>query len=233
VKKRGQTPFPPFAVVDAVILDMDGLMLDTEPIYRTAWQRASRELGFELDDVTYEAWIGRPTGDCEKELLQHFGPSFPLNRFNTRWPELWKLQAEAEGIERKPGLDDLLAFLDSRGIPRAVATSSDADYTDFTLRRAGLSGRFDIIVTSDQVAHGKPAPDLYLEAARRLQQDPAHCLALEDSDAGVLAATTAGMTTLCIPDLKPPSEGTKQAAFRVLPSLHEVRSLLAELTVAI
>jgi beta-phosphoglucomutase-like phosphatase (HAD superfamily) len=105
----------------------------------------------------------------------------------------------------------------------AVATSSDADYAAFSLRSAGVAGRFDALVSGDQVARGKPAPDIYLEAARRLGCDPVECVALEDSDVGVLAASAAGMVTLCIPDLKPPSEEAARAATRVLGSLDEAR----------
>jgi len=212
--------------IQAVVLDMDGLMLDTEPIYKLSWQRTCEEFGFQLTDAEYEPYIGRPTPDCEIELADHFGPSFPIEEFKTRWPLLWKAMAEQHGIAWRPGLERLLDLLESRDIPRAVATSSDAEYTDFTLRRAGLNGRFRMVVTRDQVARGKPAPDLYIEAARRLQQNPAHCLALEDSDAGALSATTAGMRVICIPDLKAPSEATARAAFRVVASLHDVCDLL-------
>jgi beta-phosphoglucomutase-like phosphatase (HAD superfamily) len=213
--------------ISAVVLDMDGLMLDTEPLYKAAWQQASEELGFNLDDLTYSMLIGRPTEDCEAELVGHFGPGFPLPHFRTRWPELWQLSVQDRGIPYKPGLLALLTFLDERCIPSAIATSSDADYTEFSLRNAGLAGRFGLIVTGDQVPQGKPAPDIYIEAARRLGQSPPDCIALEDSDAGVLAASAAGMRTLCIPDLKPPSKTAAHAAFRVLRSLDDARELIA------
>jgi beta-phosphoglucomutase-like phosphatase (HAD superfamily) len=215
-------------LIKAVVLDMDGLMLDTEPIYRCSWQQASAELGFSLSDSGYERYIGRPTPDCEIELLEYFGPSFPLGQFQSRWPALWKSMAERKGIAWKPGLDSFLSFLESNRIPAAVATSSDADYTSFTLQSTGLDyARFSAVVTRDQVPNGKPAPDLYLEAARCLKQIPADCLALEDSDAGVLAATTAGMKTICIPDLKPPSEAARKVAWRILRSLYEVAGVIS------
>ena len=186
--------------IAAVVLDMDGLMLDTEPIYKVAWQQASLELGFDLDDLTYSTLIGRPNEDCEAVLLAHFGPRFPMAQFRSRWPALWRAVVQERGVPHKSGLLELLMFLDAQQIPTAIATSSDADYTEFSLRSAGLAGRFRVIVTRDQVAHGKPAPDTYIEAARRLGQDTADCMALEDSDAGVLAACAAGMAALCVPD---------------------------------
>jgi HAD superfamily hydrolase (TIGR01509 family) len=216
-------------ILDAVILDMDGLMLDTEPIYKASWQDACREFGFDLTDEAYEAFIGRPPADCEMELPLLFGTFFPLERFSIRWPQLWKSIALNHGIHRKPGLDELLAQLDSRAIPNAVATSSDAGYTAFTLASAGLADRFPIVVTRDQVPRGKPAPDLYLEAARRLRAEPGNCVALEDSDAGVLSATAAGMRAICVPDIKQPSSQAERAAYRVLPSLHEVGGLVRQM----
>ena len=213
--------------IGAVVLDMDGLMLDTEPIYKAAWQQASLELGFDLDDLTYATFVGRPTEDCEAKLLARFGAGFPMAQFRSRWPALWRAVVQERGIPHKSGLLELLRFLDAQRIPMAIATSSDADYTEFSLRSAGLAGRFHVIVTRDQVAHGKPAPDTYIEAARRLGQDAADCMALEDSDTGVLAACAAGMAAVCVPDLKPPSDAVARAAFRVLGSLSDARALIA------
>jgi len=148
-----------------------------------------------------------------------------------RWPELWQAAVAANGIQQKPGLLEILTFADAQRLPVAVATSSEADYAAFSLRHAALEGRFTVIVTGDRVAHGKPAPDIYLEAARRLQVDPAACVALEDSEAGILAASRAGMRALLIPDGTPPSDAAVRAAFRVVASLHDARDLVAGLLV--
>jgi sugar-phosphatase len=215
--------------IRAVVLDMDGLMLDTEPIYKAAWQQACAELGFDLDDQSHLRFIGRPTSHCERELIQQFGSEFPLSRFRTRWSELWRTSVNAGGIPTKPGLLAFLSFLDEYALSSAVATSSDGAYTELSLRSAGLLDRFDAIVTGEQVTRGKPAPDIYLEAAARLGLDPAECVALEDSDAGVLAASAAGMVTLCVPDLKPPSEAAVRAASSVLSSLDDARKWIGAL----
>lgn len=209
--------------IRAIVLDMDGLMLDTEPIYKASWQQAAAELGFDLDDQWYARLTGRPNPDCERELVQRFGTEFPMSRFKARWPELWRSAAGDRGIPVKAGLPAFLSFVQEHALLSAVATSSDGAFTEFSLQSAGLLGRFDAVVTGDEIARGKPAPDIYLEAARRLGVDPAECVALEDSDAGVLAATAAGMVTLCIPDMRPPSEATVRAASSVFGSLDEAR----------
>jgi beta-phosphoglucomutase len=214
--------------IRAVVLDMDGVMLDTEPMYQHAWQRACADLGFTLDDEAYATLVGRPTADCEEELVARYGPEFPMRVFRSHWPALWHALAADRGIPCKPGLEALLSLLEERQVPRAVATSSDADFTAFSLQQAGLAGRVPVVVTGDQVSRGKPAPDIYLEAARRLGQPPSACVAVEDSDAGVLSASTAGLITLCVPDSRPPSPVATQSAFRVLRSLDDVCQLLAQ-----
>jgi beta-phosphoglucomutase len=213
----------------AVVLDMDGLMLDTEPLYKVAWQNAASELGYPLDDRSYARLVGRPTVDCESELMAQFGPGFPLDQFRVLWPQRWRAEVAARGIHQKTGLLELLTFLHEQRLPMAVATSSEADYATFSLRHAGLEGRFAIIVTGEQVSHGKPAPDIYLEAARRLNVNPADCVALEDSEAGAFAATRAGMRALLVPDGAPPSDAAVAAAFRVLASLRDARAVIAGL----
>ena len=217
--------------IRAVVFDMDGLMLDTEPIYKRAWQAASAELGHCLEEGFYATFVGRPNDDCERLLLERFGAEFPLERFRARWRELWDADATANGIQTKPGLPELLAVLDTLKIPFAIATSSEAAETAFCLRAAGLEGRFPVRVTRDQIVHGKPAPDIYLEAARRLRTDPAQCVALEDSEAGILSASRAGMVPLLIPDGTPPTVTASITAFRVLPSLFGACDTLRDLVV--
>jgi beta-phosphoglucomutase-like phosphatase (HAD superfamily)/ADP-ribose pyrophosphatase YjhB (NUDIX family) len=214
--------------ISAIVLDMDGLMLDTEPLYKAAWQQAARELGYNLDDRSSLRMVGRPTQDCYRELEGLFGADFPLASFRARWAALWQREAE-KGVPVKAGLFEFLAFACDAGLALAVATSSDSAYTDMTLRQAGLMGRFSVVVTGDQVACGKPAPDIYLEAARQLDVPPSRCVALEDSDVGIVAAQRAGMVPLLVPDLKAPSDEAVAAAFQVLRSLDEARTVVAAL----
>jgi HAD superfamily hydrolase (TIGR01509 family) len=219
----------PMPRISAVVFDMDGLMLDTESINRQAWQRAAEDLGFELDDEFYLSLLGRTTVDCESLVLRRLGTEFPMDEFRTRRRRFWKAQVEGAGIAAKPGLLDLLSFLDGQRLRLAVATSSHAAAAESSLRSAGVRDRFGIVVTGDQVARGKPAPDIYLEAARQLGVESPECVALEDSDSGVRAATAAGMTTVMVPDLKPPSAESRARAFRVVASLYEARETIEEI----
>ncbi len=212
-------------IIEAVIFDMDGLMLDTEPLYQRAWQTAGMDLGYEIDDLFYATLIGRPTVDCEAALMGKFGEEFPLEEFQRRWPILWKDEAN-KGISRKPGLLEMLDFTSSENILVAVATSSDAEFTAYSLESSGLTGRMQIVVTGDTVAAGKPAPDIYLAAARKLNIPPHKCFALEDSEAGIVAAKTAGMITVLIPDVIAPTEVAIGAADYVVESLHDARAVI-------
>ena len=218
--------------IEAVVLDMDGLMLDTEFIYQCAWQRAAAELGFDLEDGFYLTLIGRTTTDGEAALRERFGEHFPIARFRERWAQLWHTHVVEQGILTKPGLHEFLALLEGHKIPFAIATSSDREYATLSLRAAQLEGCSHCLVTGDQVEHGKPAPDIYLEAARRLGVDPSGCLALEDSEAGIIAAASAGMHAVLIPDLKAPSEQVRCTAWRILVSLHDAVELISGLLVS-
>jgi len=213
--------------ITAVVLDMDGLMLDTEWIYKRAWQRAAAELGFDLEDGFYLTLIGRNNADGEAALRHHFGEHFPVARFRERWAQVWHAHVGEHGIPPKPGLHDFLALLEGHRMPFAIATSSDREYATVSLRAARLASRTPCLVTGEQVGRGKPAPDIYLEAARRLGVEPAGCLALEDSEARIVAAAAAGMYAVLIPDLKAPSEQARGAARKVLASLYEAVELVA------
>ena len=134
-----------------------------------------------------------------------------------------------KGIKPKDGLYELLDFLDLRKIPFAVATSSDEMDARLSLETANIINRVQFVVSGDNVANGKPAPDIYLEAARMLAVEPTHCIALEDSSPGARAAISAGMTTLVIPDLLAPSEEIAASAFGLLSSLAEAKTVIENL----
>ena len=214
--------------IRAVILDMDGIIIDSEPIYRLAWQAAANEIGYNLSDEFYASLLGFTIPDAEAEVSRVLGPDFSIDRFREFWRVRWKRYVETKGMPVKPGLWNLLEVLETYRVPVAVGTSSDAEKVNFSLRAAGLDGRFPCIVSGDQVTRGKPAPDIFLEASRRLGIEPEFCIVLEDSDAGILAAAAAGMSSIFIPDLKPPSPEAARLAFRILPSLDEAAGFIRD-----
>src|SRR5690349_15931431 len=106
--------------VSGVIFDMDGLMVNTEPLYQVAWQQAARENGYEINESLYASFVGRPTQACESILLEAFGSTFPLQEFQQRWPVLWREEVTRVGVAVKPGLVELLDDVEARGLPSAV-----------------------------------------------------------------------------------------------------------------
>lgn len=212
--------------IKAVVFDMDGLMFDTEPIYRFAWQRAAADLGYELNDDIYINLIGLNNEDSERVLVHTFDSNFSINKFRCQRRVYWEKYVLQHGITKKPGLSNLLAALEKWEIPMAIATSSDHKDAVRSLRAAGIKDRFRCIVTGDRVKKGKPAPDIYKAAARKLGFSPHECVALEDSTAGLRAANSAGMLTIMIPDMNLPDEKVSSLAWCILPSLHEVIPLL-------
>jgi HAD superfamily hydrolase (TIGR01509 family) len=132
------------------------------------------------------------------------------------------------GVPVKPGLVDLLDYLDGRGLARAVGSSAWRRTVEGYLGSMGLLPRFQAIAAGDEVANGKPAPDVFLLAARRLGVAPEGCLVLEDSEAGIQGARAAGMAAIMVPDLKAPAPETIALADAILPSLDAVRRWLEE-----
>ena len=208
---------------------MDGLLLDTEPVYRRAWQAAARRFGYRLDDDGYRALIGMSDADAEVALVDMLGPQFPLAEFQAAWPELWHEEVRERGIVIKPGIRGLLDALQQRGVPVGVATSSPELRAAMALRETGLAKYFSVVVTCEAVSRGKPAPDIFLEAARRLEVPAFACVVLEDSDAGAQGAVAAGMRVLVIPDLHEPSLETKAVATAVLANAEAALPVLLEL----
>ena len=212
-------PLPPFR---AAILDLDGLALDSEPTYRHAWRRAAAELGLELGEEFCDGLCGRHAADLERALRELWGPGFERERFWNVAERHWRDHLRTQGMARMPGLDRLLASFRRHGIPYALATNSDGLYARECLRQAGLESTFPVLVTRDQVARGKPEPDLFLEAARRLATPPALCLALEDSETGLAAARAAGTIAILVQKRETVRRKLEDSAFLALASLEEL-----------
>lgn len=212
--------------LSAVIFDMDGLMLDSEPLAQAGWRLALAEHGYTLSDELFLQMLGRSTDGTRAILRQALGAEAPFESLFARKRQYVHDEVAQNGIAAKPGLLELLAWLEARCIRRAIASSARREDVMHKLNRAALASRFETIVTGDQVSKGKPAPDIFLEAARQLGIPAGECAVLEDSDAGILAAHAAGMWPLMVPDLKPPSPESAALAHRIFSSLHEVKTFL-------
>jgi HAD superfamily hydrolase (TIGR01509 family) len=212
----------------AIIFDMDGLMIDTETMAFDAWQTAARLENVEISRALCIDMIGLNQRDSEQLLADRLGPAFPLERVRDRFLSELDGRLESGRIDVKPGLHELLDYLDANRIPKAVATSSGSQEAGKKLLAIGVLHRFSVLATSDRVARGKPAPDLFLLAASELGIPPSHCTVLEDSEAGIRAAHAAGMRPVMVPDIKPASAAITGIAAKIFPTLREVRHFLAQ-----
>ena len=211
----------------AVVFDMDGVLFDTEVMVRDAMTAAGVRLGFEVPEQLFLSLIGLAGDASRGKFLDHYGAAFDVDAFwaavNVDFNRL--LQGRRHFL--KPGVVELLDWLDDRGIPRAIATSSNHSSVERNLAIHALTGRFHAVVAHGDCVLGKPNPAPFLLAANRLGTDPAHCLALEDSYSGVRAASAAGMMTVMVPDLLTPTDDIRACCVAVARDLHHVRELLA------
>jgi len=212
--------------LSAVIFDLDGLLFDTERVACRALTKALVSMGVSPADDLYPKMIGRTLRNAARQLLAAFGEDFDAERALELSTVYFNEDVEANGIPQKPGILELLDTIESKGLKKAVASSSPRDYVERKLTHANILSRFQAIVCGDAISHGKPAPDIFLKAAELLQVDPARCLVLEDSVAGVKGGHAAGMSVIMVPDMVAPTEETHSLVYQICTSLHDVNTLL-------
>jgi HAD superfamily hydrolase (TIGR01509 family) len=209
----------------AALFDMDGLLLDTEAVYVAALQAAAHDLGLEMPLAFCHSMVGIPGPQCDVMIATHYGAGFRIDAFRPLFSSHVKRLLETD-IPVKPGAIELLDFLAARGLPAAVATSSGRTTAEHHLSRAGLLPRLQAVATRDDVVQAKPAPDIYLEAARRLGVAPEQCVAFEDSNVGLTAAHAAGTMAFFVPDILQPLPDVRAKCAGVLDDLHQARRIL-------
>jgi len=211
--------------IKAVLFDMDGLIFDTEGLYKKSWQHAVSEQGLELTDKYYQKFIGVQDAECERLLDMKFGEQLDMARF--RQVRDTMLDAEREnGIAYKTGFKELFAELKGREFKCALVTSSALPQAQHHFAGTDYLSLFDAVITAEKVKNGKPAPDCYCMASEQLDIAPVECLVLEDSNNGMRAGLNAGCHAIMIPDLLKPDEDVAERATSVVGSLAEVRQLL-------
>ena len=210
----------------AVICDMDGLLVDSERMERRVWQGAAADHRVELDDERFLSFVGHSADECDRLLTVYYGADFDVNAFRATCRRRMDALVASEGVPLRPGAREWLRFIGEHDLPLALATSIAPEMVPERLGE--LLPLFRVVVTRADVARGKPHPDLYLEAARRLGVDPAGCLAVEDSPAGTRSALAAGMRVAVVPDLVAPPTDLADLAIGVYPSLHDLLLAAAE-----
>lgn len=191
------------------IFDMDGTLFDTEKYYRKAWFDAAPEFGEEPNIAFTEAVSGTSSGEEFVRVIKSFYPNIDAPAYLNRVIELVHDWSE-EKLIVMPGVEKILPFLKSAGVTCAVASSSPTDLIERNLQRTNLRGYFAAIVGGDQVSNGKPAPDIFLLAAKKINLPANDCYVFEDSRNGILAAKAATCTPVLIIDQYKPTDDIKK-----------------------
>ncbi len=202
----------------AVLFDMDGVLFDSERVGRDVMMAAMAELGGDTSVVTFEMMLGINAAACNELLWRHFGADFPAEELHRRFYERMCAIAQS-GMPQKDGATECLTELKRRGYKLALASSSHREIIDEYFAHSSLGGLMDAVVSGPEVRLSKPAPDIYLLAAERLDVPACDCVGVEDSRAGVESVRRAGAACVMVPDMLPYGPDFAPFVDAVLPSL--------------
>ncbi|KPA51568.1 CbbY [Photobacterium leiognathi subsp. mandapamensis] len=212
----------------AFIFDMDGLLLDTERVCMNVFKQTCQDFNLPYLETAYLNIIGRNEAGVEEVLCASYGDTMDYPVFRQQWKQTYLNIVENQAIPIKDGVIELLQWLQQQQIPMVVATSTNKQLALKKLELAGLSSFFSTVTAGDEVSKGKPDPEIYLLAAKRLNVKPELCLAFEDSNNGITAAIAANMHAFQIIDLVEPSDEVKAFGHHVFSSMHEALALLKQ-----
>lgn len=182
-------------MIKCVFFDMDGVLVNTEPLHYEIWKQVFAEQGIQMDYEHYKGCIGSNSNRLCELILQGYGKDFRGNEeILKRFAELKNAHIKAHGLPEIAGARTTVAELRRRGYRLAVVSSSPREYIEYIVEKLGVSDCFEALLSGDKIAHPKPAPDIYLSAAEALEVKPEECAVVEDSENGSRAAKAAGMT---------------------------------------
>ena len=216
-------------MIKAVIFDVDGTLLDTERIYMKAWKEAAAEAGYVMPDVVLQKTRAVNTKDAARIFEEEIGNGFSYQAVRPIRVRIAEEIIKRESPILKPGVLELLAFLEGKGIRLSVASSTNQQGTREHLAESRILDRFEVVVGGDMVTNGKPHPDIFLKAAEALGAAPEECIVVEDSPAGIRAARAAGMKAVLVPDQAAITQEIIDMADVVLNSLLEMPAYLQTL----
>ncbi len=213
----------PALVIKGLLIDMDGLLLDTERVAEKCWELAEEESGFRMPEGFYHTLIGQSMAACRQRLEEVMDPDCDNDQFMAIASRVYYETLLQGEVPVKRGAEEFLRYLQEEGVPRCLATSTGRDLCRRKLEATGLLELLPERVCGDEVLHSKPAPDIYLEAAGRIGLPPEDLLVLEDSENGLRAGLAAGCRVLHIPDLGPVRLEIQRRASRIFRDLVQLR----------
>lgn len=204
----------------AAVFDWDGVILDSSRHHEESWERLAQEAGRRLPPGHFRKGFGRRNIEIMRDLLGWSQDLKEIDHLSRRKEELYRAVVEQWGIEPLPGVRPWLERLAESGIPCGIGSSTDAKNVEVGLKKLGLEKFFQTAVTAEHVQRGKPAPDVFLEVARRLGVEPTRCVVFEDAPAGVEAGRAAGMKVVGVKTTHP--EGHLPGVFREVTRMDEL-----------
>ncbi|WP_027467506.1 HAD family hydrolase [Deefgea rivuli] len=213
------------AKITAAIFDMDGLLIDSERMSLSCWHDAAQELGHSISEHVPLGMIGMHSSKTEDYLRLELGEQFPVAALRSRTHKIY-LERSQTAIALRPGVIELLDFLQKQQIPCAVATSTRRSIAIHHLELTNLLHYFQFAVCGDEITHPKPAPDIYLKVIAKLNVNAADCIVFEDSNFGAQAGHAAGCRVIMVPDLRPASAETQALKLEIVESLHQAKQIL-------
>lgn len=207
-----------------VIFDMDGILLDTEMIYMKAWEERAITTGLDVDDIKdmVLACTGTTSDMTRKIMIERLGSPEAYEEGLEFTREYFHKYINDNGIPVKKYAGDILKYLQSNNIATGLASSTREAVVRQQMKDTGLYEYFSVILGGDNVVNGKPAPDIFLDCAKKLKAEPSNCYVIEDSFNGIKAAHAAGMHPVMVPDLRQPDDEIKGLAEVVLQDLNDV-----------
>ncbi|MDK2807498.1 MAG: hypothetical protein PWP24_229 [Clostridiales bacterium] len=214
-------------MIEAVVFDMDGLLIDSEYITFLAYQKVSKDKGITFDMDFYRTLLGRNADTVKKRLETYMGTRELAEETMETVLQIVEKRIETQGIPLKRGAAELIAYLKGQGIKMAVATSSNRSRATVALTKCAILQYFDVVVCGNEVTKSKPDPEIFLTAIKRLGTDSVHTIVLEDSENGIIGAHAGGIPCIHVPDLQEPSKIIKDRADYVAKDLLEVKAYMA------
>ena len=208
------------------IFDMDGLLFDTERMYRDSWKQSAQQFGL-VHNPDFPRAVCGSSGAHMREIISQYYPQIDAKAFADDC--ILRVERELEThVPEKTGVRDILQYFKQHGVRVAVASSSKRATVLHNLKQADILSYFDAVVSGDQVTHGKPAPDIFLLAAQQIGCEPENCYVFEDGTNGIRAGAAAGCTTIMIPDLTQPNEQLEQLCAGIYPNLSDAMNAIAD-----
>jgi len=215
--------------VDAIIFDMDGVLIDSERISFKCFQEVFKEHNYKMDEIFYLRLIGRNVKSIKIIMEEEYGTDFPFDTIYKKKSNLALEITDKNGVIIKPGVHELLDYLNKENYKIAVATSTRRERALQLLEEAKIKDKVNYVICGDQVENSKPNPEIFLKAAKGLDINPEKCIVIEDSDAGITAAHAAKMIGIHVPDMKFLEADTMGLAFKVCENLIKVKEYLEEI----